>query len=227
MAEEVFQVAIDGPAASGKSTTARLVAGDLGIQYLDTGAMYRALTLDVLRHGHAPTDPTAVLERLSHLELDWREDRVWLGEEDPGEAIRSNEVSVRMGPICAMPAVREWMVDLQRRLGQRQSTVLDGRDIGTVVFPQARFKFFLVADLAERARRRQRELEARGQQHTLQALMDELERRDLSDASRSTGPLRQAEDAILVDTTTLGLEEQAALIIQQVRLVLTREALCD
>jgi cytidylate kinase len=119
------------------------------------------------------------------------------------------------------------MVDLQRRLGQRQSTVLDGRDIGTVVFPHARFKFFLVADLAERARRRQRELEARGQQHTLQALMDELERRDLSDASRSTGPLRQAEDAILVDTTTLGLEEQAALIIQQVRLVLTREALCD
>jgi len=215
--EPVYQVAIDGPAASGKSSTARRVALGLGIQYLDTGAMYRALTLDVLRHGLSPEEGPSVLARLRHLQLDWREGRVWLAGEDLGEAIRTNEVSVRMGPLCAMPEVRAWMVDLQRRLGQRQSTVLDGRDIGTVVFPQARFKFFLVADLKERARRRQLELTARGQHLSLELLMQELERRDASDAARSTGPLRQADDALLVDTTALSLEAQAELILRHIR----------
>jgi cytidylate kinase len=226
VAEGIYQVAIDGPAASGKSSTARRVAVDLGIQYLDTGAMYRALTWEVLRHGQAPDHPAAVLERLARLELDWRGGRVWVGGEDPGEAIRSNEVSVRMGPLCAMPQVREWMVELQRRLGQRQSTVLDGRDIGTVVFPLARFKFYLVADLEERARRRQMELASRGQHHALAELMAELDRRDQSDASRSTGPLRQAEDAIRVDTTSLSQEGQAALIVGHVRQTLERELPC-
>lgn len=213
----VYQIALDGPAASGKSTTARRVAGELGIQYLDTGAMYRALTLEVLRRGVAPDDEAGVLRCLAALELDWRADTVWLDGEDVGTAIRDNRVSVSMGPVCAMPPVRAWMVEAQRRLGRRQSTILDGRDIGTVVFPDARFKFFLVADLRERARRRQKELEARGQQVELDSLMRELAARDAGDAARSAGPLRQAEDAILVDTTRLTLDGQCELILARVR----------
>lgn len=217
MAEGVYQVAIDGPAASGKSTTARRVAVALGIQYLDTGAMYRALTLDVLRRGLDPEREGQVLDRLARLDLDWRLGRVWLAGVDVTDDIRDNEVSVRMGPVCAMPAVREWMVAQQRRLGSRESTVLDGRDIGTVVFPRARFKFFLVADLEERARRRQRDLEAAGRRVTLAVLVDELRRRDESDAARAAGPLRRAPDAVLVDTTRLTLEGQADWILARIR----------
>jgi cytidylate kinase len=213
----VYQVAIDGPAASGKSTTARLVARELGIQYLDTGAMYRALTLDVLRAGIRPEDAAGVEGRLAALQLDWRGGRVLLRGEDVGQAIRDNSISVGMGPVCALPAVRDWMVRLQRELGGRQSTVLEGRDIGTVVFPLARFKFFLVADLVERARRRQRELAACGSQVELDLLVEELRRRDESDAARAAGPLRQASDALRVDTTRLTLEEQAAFILDEVR----------
>ncbi|MFA7330820.1 MAG: (d)CMP kinase [Candidatus Delongbacteria bacterium] len=219
---ERYQIAIDGPAASGKSTTARRVAGELGIQYLDTGAMYRALTLDVLRRGRSPKDEAGVLACLAQLELDWRAGTVWLAGQDVGEAIRDNQVSVSMGPVCALPEVRAWMVDLQRRLGSRESTVLDGRDIGTVVFPAARFKFFLVADLTERARRRQRELAGRGLTVPLEELTAELERRDASDAARSTGPLRRAPDAELLDTTLLSLEEQTGRILERVRRELGR-----
>ncbi|MDP2360230.1 MAG: (d)CMP kinase [bacterium] len=218
----VFQVAIDGPAASGKSSTARLVAAGLGIRYLDTGAMYRALTLDILRQGVSPEAEALVVKRLETLDLRLQEGRIWLAGEDVGEAIRANEVSVRMGPICAMPTVRAWMVALQRRLGSLESTVLDGRDIGTVVFPAARFKFFLVADLEERARRRQRELAAVGQPVELALLAEELRRRDESDAARSTGPLTKAADAVELDTTRLGLQEQAELILGLIRAGLER-----
>ena len=212
----VYQIALDGPAASGKSTTARRVARELGIQYLDTGAMYRALTLEVLRRGVPPDDEAGVLRCLEALDLDWRGERVWLGGEDVGAAIRDNRVSVSMGPVCAMPPVRAWMVEAQRRLGSRESTILDGRDIGTVVFPEARFKFFLVAELRERARRRMRELESSGQRVDLEELVRELEARDASDAARSTGPLRRAEDAILLDTTRLTLDEQCRAILDRV-----------
>ncbi len=212
----IYQIALDGPAASGKSSTARRVAEALGIQYVDTGAMYRALTLDVLRRGVAPDDVQGVLGCLDRLELDWRDRTVWLAGENVGAAIRDNQVSVSMGPVCAMPAVRAWMVEAQRRLGTRESTILDGRDIGTVVFPAARFKFFLVADLRERALRRLRELESRGQLVDLEELVRELAERDASDAARSTGPLRQAADAVLLDTTRLTLDEQCRAILERV-----------
>lgn len=217
MPEFVYQVAIDGPAASGKSSTARSVAAALGIQYLDTGAMYRALTLDVLRQGITPTRQALVEERLASLDLDWRDGRVLLAGEDVGALIRDNQVSVMMGPICAMPSVRRWMVHLQRQVGGRESTVLDGRDIGTVVFPEARFKFFLVADLEERARRRRQELTSLGAAPDIETLREELRRRDESDAARATGPLKQAADARLVDTTHLSLDGQVALILEHVR----------
>ena len=214
---EIYQIAIDGPAASGKSSTARRVAAELGIQYLDTGAMYRALTLDVLRHGLSPSDEAGVLGCLEHLELDWQAGKVWLAGEDVSVPIRENRVSVSMGPLCALPAVRAWMVEQQRRVGSRESTVLEGRDIGTVVFPRARFKFFLVADLEERARRRLLELTQRGGESSLEELMRELAARDASDAARSTGPLKQAEDARLLDTTRLSLDEQTHEILARVR----------
>jgi cytidylate kinase len=184
--------------------------------------MYRALTLDILRQGVSPEAEALVVKRLETLDLRLQEGRIWLAGEDVGEASRANEVSVRMGPICAMPTVRAWMVALQRRLGSLESTVLDGRDIGTVVFPAARFKFFLVADLEERARRRQRELAAVGQPVELALLAEELRRRDESDAARSTGPLTKAADAVELDTTRLGLQEQAELILGLIRAGLER-----
>lgn len=214
---QLYQVAIDGPAASGKSTTARGVAAGLGIQYLDTGAMYRALTLHVLETRVGITDEAAVAALLPAFELEWNEGRLLMAGRDVSHAIRENRISVSMGPICAMPPVREWMVREQRRLGNLRSCVVDGRDIGTVVLPDARFKFFLTADPEVRARRRQLELAARGETHELKDLLRELNERDKSDREREVGPLKQAADARLVDTSDLSLEEQVELIVRIVQ----------
>jgi CMP/dCMP kinase len=213
----IYQVAIDGPAASGKSTTARAVARDLRILHLDTGAMYRAFTLRVLEAGADPTDAGAVAALLPGLDLAIHAGSIHLGGRDVSGLIRENRVSTHMGPVCAMPAVRRHLVELQRAIGSVSSCVIDGRDIGTVVFPGARFKFFLVADLGERARRRHRELLARGEDLPLEQLEREIRLRDESDASRATGPLKQAADAQRIDTTHLGPEEQVALIVRYVR----------
>ncbi len=219
----IYQVAIDGPAASGKSTTARGVAAALGIRYLDTGAMYRALTLHVLESGIKPENGPAIEELLPGFELTVEGDCLFLGGRDISAEIRENRISVSMGPVCALPAVREWMVREQRRLGSLESSVVDGRDIGTVVFPHARFKFFLTADLELRALRRQRELEARGENHQLDDLIRELAVRDESDRSRKVGPLLQAEDAIVVDTGPHTMESQVAVIVKAVRAGLKKD----
>lgn len=220
----IYQVAIDGPAASGKSTTARAVARELGILYLDTGSMYRAFTLRVLEAGADPRDEGAVAALLPGLDLEIEGERIRLDGRDVGEAIRENRVSTTMGPVCAMAPVRERMVELQRRIGGAASCAVDGRDIGTVVFPRARFKFFLVADLLERARRRRVELLARGEDLPLERLADEIRRRDESDSGRAVGPLKRADDAVLLDTTRLDVAGQTAAIVGRVRAALAAEA---
>lgn len=209
-------VAVDGPAASGKSTTARQVADRLGLLYLDTGAMYRTLTLAALRAG-VDLDDGEALARLARQHrigfgLRTGRPRVLLDGEDVGEAIRGTDVTREVSRVSAHLAVRSEMVRRQRELGER-GVVLEGRDIGTVVFPNADVKVFMVAELRQRAERRQREESARGTARALETIQSELERRDGLDSTRSVSPLTRADDAVLIDTTKLDPEEQTDAVL--------------
>ncbi len=213
-------IAIDGPAASGKSTTARLVAERLGIIYLDTGAMYRAVTLAVLEKDIEVSDDTRLNELLNDLQIDLstrnQETVIILNGHDVSEKIRSVTVTGNVSAVSAVPAVREAMVAIQRRIGARQDCVIEGRDIGTVVFPQAEFKFFIVADYEARAHRRQVDLQSIGEDRTIDELVNDLKLRDRKDSTRVHSPLKQAEDAFEIDTSNLTIEEQVTLIVDQV-----------
>lgn len=214
-------IAIDGPAGSGKTTTAKLVAQRLGFYYIDTGAIYRALTLHVLRAGVSPdaTDLVANLARQARIDVRFEKDemRVFLDGEDVTDLLRAPEISRAISEVSANPAVREVGLLMQRKLGQAGGVVVEGRDIGTVVFPDAEFKFFLTAAPEERARRRFAELTARGVKTSLPEVEKEIRRRDERDSSRDLAPLRQPEDAIVIDTTHLSVEEQVEAIVDTVR----------
>ncbi len=209
-------IAIDGPAGSGKSTTARLLAHRLGYLYIDTGAMYRAAALAVMRRGIDPGDRTAVagaVERVTiDLEPSARGVRVFLDGEDVSDEIRTPEVTRSASAVSEVPRVRELLVAAQQRLGGAGGVVLEGRDIGTVVFPEADLKIYLIADLPVRARRRQAELAARGRTMDVIGVERELEERDARDSGRTHSPLCRAEDAVEVDTTGLTIEEQVAKV---------------
>ncbi len=214
-------IAIDGPAASGKSTTARLVAKGLDFTYLDTGAMYRAVTLAVIEREVNLNDKTQLHTLLTgiELELSTRDEQteIILNGNDVSEKIRSVKVTGMVSAVSAVPAVRKAMVALQRRIGAKQNCVIEGRDIGTVVFPEAEFKFFIVADYATRAARRQKDLEKQGEHRSLKDLIDDLKIRDHKDSTRTHSPLRQAADAIRIDTSNLTIKEQITLIVDQVK----------
>lgn len=214
-------IAIDGPAGSGKSTTAKGVARRLGYLYIDTGAMYRAAALAFIREAEAASESAAerVLPRL-HVDLRHENDglRVFLNGEDVTEEIRRSSVTSRVSEIAALPPVREKMVDEQRRIARRYEAqgggvVLDGRDIGTVVFPEADVKIFMVAGEEIRARRRREELLQRGESVTYEEVLDEIRRRDARDAGRALSPLAKAEDAIEIDTSRLDVEEQITQVV--------------
>lgn len=210
-------IAIDGPAGSGKSTTARLVAKRLGYTYLDTGAFYRALTLKVLESGVSLEDgPTVVkLAEASQIELQPQEDRnrVWLDGRDVTQLIREPAVTNSIAPISENPKVRAIMVEKQRALGRNGGIVMEGRDIGTVVFPDADLKIFMQASLDERARRRQEELTAMGIKLELGMLKEEIARRDQKDSTRKVAPLIRAADAVLLDTTQMTIAQQVDFIV--------------
>jgi CMP/dCMP kinase len=218
-------VAIDGPAGSGKSTTARRVAEQMGWLYLDTGAMYRAVAVAFLEAGVPFTDEAAA-ELLADLRLDLVPGaggfRVLLNGEDVTDRIRTPESSVAASRVSALPAVRERLVAEQRRIaGERRAAgegaVLEGRDIGTVVFPDAEVKVFLVADPGERARRRRAELSARGEAPSLAEVAADIVARDERDRTRAIAPLRPASDAVELDTTALSVEEQVQSVVELVR----------
>ncbi|MEE9161451.1 MAG: (d)CMP kinase [Candidatus Neomarinimicrobiota bacterium] len=221
-------VAIDGPAASGKTTTARMVAGRLDYVHLDTGAMYRAVTLACLDREVAPEVSPALRELLNGLQVRFESagqgQRTLLNGEDVTEAIRSLEVSRQVSAYSALGEVRSRLVRLQRRIGERHDVVCEGRDIGTIVFPAARFKFYLVADLETRARRRYDELRARGLQPSRENILEELRARDRDDSTRALSPLLKAEDAMTVDTTDLTIAEQADRVAGLVEAALRRDA---
>ena len=213
-------IAIDGPAASGKSTTARLVAKGLDFTYLDTGAMYRAVTFAVIEQAVNLNDKTQLHTLLTGIELELstraEQTEIVLNGNDVSEKIRSVKVTGMVSAVSAEPAVRKAMVALQRRIGAKQNCVIEGRDIGTVVFPDAEFKFYIVADYATRAARRQKDLEKQGEKRSLEDLIDDLKIRDHKDSTRTHSPLRQAADAIRIDTSNLTIKEQITLIVDQV-----------
>ncbi|MAM42801.1 MAG: cytidylate kinase [Candidatus Marinimicrobia bacterium] len=207
-------IAIDGPSASGKSTTAKGVAEKLGITHLDTGAMYRTVTWGLKKAAIHPSDDKKVRDFLKGLEIYFDAlNHIWLNGEDVSVEIRTGDISSRVSAVSAIPEVREKMVKIQRQIAGKKDCILEGRDIGTVVFPDAEYKFFLVADTEIRAKRRLLDLERIGETSTLAELMDDIERRDAVDSSREHSPLLQAEDAIPIDTSHLTINEQINKII--------------
>jgi cytidylate kinase len=217
-------IAIDGPAASGKSTTARNVARRLGYLHIDTGAMYRAFTLKVLREGIDPSDTSGIARIVdtSHVELRGRGSTlsVLLDGEDVTSEIRREEVTRAVSEVSSIRPVRAAMVREQRRLGRDGGVVLEGRDIGTVVFPDADLKIFMVASIEERATRRQRELQEQGVEVSHAKLLSEIRERDRKDSMRTESPLTRAEDAIVLDTSGLSIEEQVQRVVAEAAIVL-------
>lgn len=215
-------IAIDGPSGAGKSTLAKRLAQELGFLYVDTGAIYRTVGLAALRRGIDAADAPAVTAMLPELTITmtYGEDRLqhmFLNGEDVTAEIRRNEVSACASKAASIPAVRGFLLGMQRQLARENSVIMDGRDIGTVVLPQADLKIFLTAAPEERARRRWEELRERGQQIELDQVLAEVVERDRRDRSRQAAPLRRAEDAVLADTTGLDLEESFQLLLEIVR----------
>lgn len=216
-----IRIAIDGPAASGKGTLARAVARALGYRYLDTGAMYRALALVASRQGLDMGDEArlAALARRLDLDFDWDGEaaRVRVAGEDLSEAIRGSAVGAMASAVAVHPAVRAELVRRQQELARRGGVVVDGRDIGSVVLPDAELKVFLDASLEERARRRAEELRTRGQPVELEAVRRDLAARDAQDSGRATGPLTQAADAHRLDSSALSVDQVVARVLELAR----------
>jgi CMP/dCMP kinase len=211
-------VAIDGPAASGKSTTARILAGRLGYTYIDTGAMYRSVTLRVLREGLIDDfrkDESMIADLLRTITIGFSGDRVLLDGEDVSEAIRENQVSREVSFISSLKPVRDKLKELQQEMGRARGVVMDGRDIGTVIFPDAELKIFLVADPRERAKRRHAELSLKANGAavpSVEALEAEIVQRDREDEERTHAPLKRHPDAVVVDTSELTIDEQVGFV---------------
>ena len=213
-------IAIDGPSGTGKSTTAKIVAKDLGITYLDTGAMYRAITFAALEKGVAPTNKAGIDQLLQSTKIRFDDNnQIVINGINREKEIRGKQVSEAVSPYSAIPEVRSVLTQWQREIAGERSCILDGRDIGTVVFPNADFKFFLVTDLKVRAARRYQECLQKGIAMTLEEIEKNLAERDRIDSSRATAPLKKADDAIEIDTTQLSIEQQVKKIEDRVGVV--------
>jgi len=214
-------ITIDGPAGAGKSTVSKMLARKLNFLYLDTGAMYRAVALLAQREGVEPDDEGGLEKLCQKLEISFREDRegqrVICQGEDVTEGIRDPEIGWMASTVSMKRPVREALVRMQRKIGSREKIVAEGRDTGTVVFPRAKYKFFLNADPQERARRRFRELEARGLTVDLEEIKKEMKERDEQDSSRQLAPLRPAEDARMIDSTGLTAEEVVERMLEMIK----------
>ncbi len=207
----MINIAIDGPAGAGKSTIARKLAANLGYIYVDTGALYRAVGVNAMRNGADTKNAEQVTATLSSAKVSLRfvegEQRVFLGEEDVSLAIRTPEASMAASNVSAIPAVREFLFDLQRDIAKANNCIMDGRDIGTVVLPDAQVKVFLTASAEVRAKRRYDELLAKGMEADYNQVLEEMVQRDYQDSHRAIAPLKQADDATLVDTSEMNLEQ--------------------
>ena len=217
--QKIFSVAIDGPAGAGKSTVAKAVAKALNAAYLDTGAMYRTMGLYMAEHGHRRPEAIAEAARTPDLRVEFRDgaQRMFLDGEDVTERIRTPEAAATASKVSAVGAVRERLVDLQREIARGQSVVMDGRDIGTVVLPDATVKIYLTASCEVRAKRRFDELTQAGKEIAYEQVLDDIVQRDYNDAHRAVSPMRQADDAVRVDTSEMTRDEVVADIVRRVR----------
>ncbi|MBR5230501.1 MAG: (d)CMP kinase [Firmicutes bacterium] len=216
MSKEIFQIAIDGPSGAGKSTVAKAVARKLGIDYIDTGAMYRALGLKLLRLNIGMDEADRIREVLDNTEIDISNGEIILDGEIVSGLIRTPEVSMAASACSAHGFVREKLVKAQQKMGESKSVIMDGRDICEVVFPEAKHKYFVTATDEERARRRYKELLEKGEETTFEETLAAIRERDYNDSHRAASPLRQAEDAYLMDTTTMSIEEVVDFICSRV-----------
>ena len=207
-------IAIDGPAGSGKSTIAKLIAKDLDLVYLDTGAMYRIFTLKTLKENVEYTNLKNINELLETLDIDIDKDKFYLDKKDVSSEIRTTEVANNVSNIAAIKEVREKMVSLQREFSKSKNVIVDGRDIGTVVFPNANVKIFLIADAKERTNRRYKELKEKNKNISWAEIYKNILTRDEIDSTRKIAPLKKAEDAIEVDTTGKSIEEVKKIILE-------------
>ena len=215
-------VAIDGPAGAGKSTLAKEAAKALGFLYVDTGAIYRTVALKALRAGADPSNAAQIIPLLDGLNIvmDYGPDgeqRMFLDGEDVSQAIREHQVSGLASKVAAIPEVRDFLLEFQRKQAREHNVLMDGRDIGTVVLPNADVKIFLTAAAEERARRRLRDLELRGQQADYDTILRDIIQRDEQDRSRAVAPLKQAEDAVLLDTTKLNKAESLEALLSVIK----------
>lgn len=224
MDSKMISVAIDGPAGAGKSTIARKAAEALGYLYVDTGALYRAIGLHVLRAGKSTGSEDEIRSAMEGMSVELTHEEgvqhVYLNGEDVSGLIRTPEVSMAASDVSAKPAVRERLLELQRSLARTHHVIMDGRDIGTVVLPEATVKIYLTADAGVRAQRRYLELVEKGEAAEYESVLQDVIRRDENDMNRPIAPLRRADDAILVDTTNYNLEESIQLVINTVRAAL-------
>lgn len=215
-----FSVAIDGPAGAGKSTIAKAAAQALGFVYVDTGAIYRTVGLGALRNGYAADDREKVVAMLPSLDIDMRYadgvQRMFLNGEDVSEAIRTPAASGASSKVAAMPEVRAYLMEMQRRMARQYDVLMDGRDIGTVVLPDAPLKIFLTASAEERARRRYAQLLEKGTEQTYEMVLAEIVERDKRDSEREAAPLKRAEDAVLLDTGDMSLAQSIQAVVDLV-----------
>ncbi len=212
-----IRIAVDGPAGAGKSTIAKLVAKELNIDYIDTGAMYRAIAVKLIRTGTDYNDPEGLAKMLKTTDVDFSQGKTYLDGEDISGIIRTPEISALASPSSAIPAIRYKLTDLQQAMGERKSVIMDGRDIGTVVFPDAEYKFFLVADPDVRAKRRTLELQEKGEPADFEKIKADMMQRDKQDSTRSFRPLKKADDAIEIDTTNMSIEEVTKAILDAIK----------
>ena len=214
--EKGFQIAIDGPSGAGKSTIAKELAKALCIDYIDTGAMYRAVAYKMLQKRIDLSEKDAIKVMLKNTDINFSKGETVLDGKVISDQIRTPEISRLASTVSALTEVREKLVASQRDMGSTKSVIMDGRDIGTNVFPKAKYKFFLTASVEERARRRWQELKEKGQPMDLSQVVADIEERDRNDSMRTLNPLRKAEDAVVLDTTGFSIEEVTAFILKMI-----------
>lgn len=215
--KEIYRVAIDGPSGAGKSSIAKLVAKEFGIDYIDTGAMYRAVGLKMVRNGIPMVEDDTLKKMLSETDVDFNDGHVFLDGEDVSGLIRTEEISKAASDCSAFASVRRKLVELQQAMAERKSVIMDGRDICTVVLKNAEIKLFMTASQEERAKRRFKELAEKGQDVSFEKVLEDIEKRDYNDSHRDVDPLRQAEDAELLDTTNMSVEDVVKAIGDRIR----------
>ena len=210
-------IAIDGPAGAGKSTIAKIIAKELNINYIDTGAMYRAVTLKCLQNNTDIKNEAEVIELAKKTEIDFKDNNIYLDGKIVNDEIRTIDVTNNVSNVAKIKEVRYLMVNVQRIIGERSSVILDGRDIGSYVFPNADYKFFLIATPEERGSRRYKELIEKGVEVKLQDVIDDIIKRDEIDSNREFAPLVKAEDAIEIDTTGKSIKDVVNLVLQKIK----------